>query len=100
MQSPSSHSRPRAAGLLALLSALAFSASTREALAQAKPAPAKAAGVFDDEEKAPTAKSGDKAKGEKVSDRETIGFTQENVAAQMTELEERMFRLSEALRGL
>ena len=35
-----------------------------------------------------------------MSDRDTIGFTQENVAAQMTELEERMFRLSEALRGL
>ena len=35
-----------------------------------------------------------------VSDRDTIGFTQENVAAQMTELEERMFRLSEALRSL
>ena len=29
-----------------------------------------------------------------------IGFTQENAASQMTELEERMFRLSEALRGL
>src|SRR5207237_95078 len=40
------------------------------------------------------------AKGEAVSDRDAIGFTQENVAAQMTELEERMFRLSEALRGL
>ena len=35
-----------------------------------------------------------------VSDRDTIGFTQENVAAQMAELEERMFRLSEALRSL
>src|SRR5262249_53669505 len=35
-----------------------------------------------------------------VSDREKIGFTQENAAAQMAELEERMFRLSEALRGL
>lgn len=33
-------------------------------------------------------------------DRDTIGFTQENAASQMTELEERMFRLSEALRGL
>ncbi|WP_165250345.1 hypothetical protein [Paludisphaera soli] len=36
----------------------------------------------------------------KVSDRDAIGFTQENVAAQMNELEERMFRLSEALRSL
>ncbi len=35
-----------------------------------------------------------------MSDRDTIGFSQENVAAQMNELEERMFRLSEALRGL
>jgi len=35
-----------------------------------------------------------------VSNRDTIGFTQENVAAQMSELEERMFRLSEALRNL
>ncbi len=35
-----------------------------------------------------------------MSDRDSIGFTQENVAAQMTELEERMFRLSEALRSL
>ena len=35
-----------------------------------------------------------------ASDRDTIGFSQENVAAQMNELEERMFRLSEALRGL
>ncbi|WP_435010745.1 DUF4175 family protein [Tundrisphaera lichenicola] len=33
-------------------------------------------------------------------DRDSIGFTQENAAAQMTELEERMFRLSEALRSL
>ncbi|AMV40995.1 hypothetical protein [Planctomyces sp. SH-PL62] len=35
-----------------------------------------------------------------VSDRDAIEFTQENVAAQMNELEERMFRLSEALRSL
>jgi hypothetical protein len=35
-----------------------------------------------------------------VSDRDAIEFTQENVAAQMGELEERMFRLSEALRSL
>ena len=35
-----------------------------------------------------------------VSDRDTIGFSQQNAAAQMNELEERMFRLSEALRGL
>ena len=35
-----------------------------------------------------------------MSNRDSIGFTQENVAAQMNELEERMFRLSEALRSL
>jgi hypothetical protein len=35
-----------------------------------------------------------------VSDRDTIGFSQQNAAAQMNELEDRMFRLSEALRGL
>ena len=35
-----------------------------------------------------------------VTDRDTIEFTQENVAGQMNELEERMFRLSEALRSL
>ncbi len=39
-------------------------------------------------------------KGAGVSDRDSIGFSQENAAAQMTELEERMFRLSEALAGL
>jgi hypothetical protein len=45
-------------------------------------------------------KAADATKAPAVSDRDTIGFTQENVAAQMTELEERMFRLSEALRSL
>ena len=35
-----------------------------------------------------------------AADRDAIGFTQANAASQMTELEERMFRLSEALRGL
>ena len=47
-----------------------------------------------------TAKPPAAAKAATVSDRDTIGFTQENVAAQMTELEERMFRLSEALASL
>ena len=65
-----------------------------------KPAEAsKAAGVFDDEKKA-EAKPTDAAKAASTADRDAIGFTQENAAAQMTELEERMFRLSEALRGL
>ncbi|HEY2155873.1 MAG TPA: DUF4175 domain-containing protein [Isosphaeraceae bacterium] len=67
-----------------------------------KPAPAtnaaRAADVFDDEKPKPDAKPA--APTAAAVDRDTIGFTQENAAAQMTELEERMFRLSEALRGL
>ena len=87
-------------GLMALLVAAGSLASAPSALAQAGK---KAAGVFDDAEKD---KDKDKEKPKDgstkpaVTDRDTIGFTQENVAAQMTELEERMFRLSEALRGL
>jgi hypothetical protein len=46
------------------------------------------------------AKNADATKTPAVSDRDTIGFSQQNAAAQMNELEERMFRLSEALRGL
>ena len=42
----------------------------------------------------------DETKKETVSDRDTIGFSQQNAASQMNELEDRMFRLSEALRGL
>ena len=42
----------------------------------------------------------EEGKGDAGSTPDTIGFTQQNVAAQMSELEERMFRLSEALRGL
>jgi hypothetical protein len=45
-------------------------------------------------------KSTDDTNTPPVSDRDTIGFSQQNAAAQMNELEERMFRLSEALRGL
>ncbi|MGP0062149.1 MAG: DUF4175 domain-containing protein [Isosphaeraceae bacterium] len=72
---------------------------------QPKAAEAKAAGVFDDDDKEKEKKAGDTkaasaAKPPAVSDRDTIGFTQENVASQMTELEERMFRLSEALASL
>src|SRR4051794_35846653 len=100
MRSPRSHHRLGMGGRLALLILLAAYPMSRPALAQPKPAPAKAAGVFDDEKKAPAAKPPAAAKGPTVTDRDTIGFTQENVAAQMTELEERMFRLSEALRGL
>ena len=66
---------------------------------------AKAAGVFDKTTRSrptPQTKAGRSAAKPNAShaDRDSIGFTQENVAAQMTELEERMFRLSEALRGL
>jgi hypothetical protein len=69
---------------------------SRPALAQAKKEKesAKPDSVFDDEKKPAATKSAT------LSDRDTIGFSQENVAAQMNELEERMFRLSEALLGL
>jgi hypothetical protein len=72
----------------------------------------KAADIFDDEpaaeKEADSGKDKPATSGKKpakstpgdATDRDTIGFTQENAAAQMTELEERMFRLSEALRGL
>ncbi len=68
----------------------------------AKAAKDKAADVFDDdnEKKPGDAKPADPTKPAAVSDRDSIGFTQQNVASQMTELEERMFRLSEALRSL
>src|SRR5262249_10189979 len=88
MRSPSPPRRPGRLGGLALLVAAAALPAPRPALAQAKPAPAKAAGVFDDEAKPGAAKPAGAAKGEAVSDRDKIGFTQENVAAQMTELEE------------
>jgi hypothetical protein len=69
---------------------------------EAAPKADKAEGLFDDD-KAAGKDAKDKAAKKPdggVSDREKIGFTQENAAAQMSELEERMFRLSEALRGL
>lgn len=63
--------------------------------------------VFDDEKDGKDKKAdGDRQKDAAgtrpaaPSDRDTIGFNQRNVASQMNELEERMFRLSEALRGL
>ncbi len=71
----------------------------RPALAQATKAAGKAAAVFDDEKKTDEKKT-DEKKAATTSDRDTIGFNQDNVAAQMNELEERMFRLSEALLGL
>lgn len=109
MTSPSPDHRPRAVGLVALVVVLAVAPPPRASRAQAPapaPAPApkadKAAGLFDDDKAA----SKDPGKGPArpaaggAADRDAIGFTQENAASQMTELEERMFRLSEALRGL
>jgi hypothetical protein len=73
----------------------------RTAGAQEKKDQAKAAGVFDDDPKKPgDSRPPATPKAPAVSDRDSIGFTQENVASQMTELEERMFRLSEALASL
>jgi len=100
MGSPSTQFRLGTLGVLALLVAATASEVPRQTLAQAKPKADKAAGVFDDEKAEKGAKQPAAAKATAVSDRDSIGFTQENVAAQMTELEERMFRLSEALRGL
>jgi hypothetical protein len=85
-------------GTIVLVMATASYVLSAPALAQAKKAAGKAAGVFDEDKKDAASKAAPKAPT--VTDRDTIGFTQENVAAQMTELEERMFRLSEALRGL
>src|SRR3712207_4220195 len=101
-RSPSPSRHPATAVGLILVVALAVCPGPRIGSAQDK-----AAGVFDDAKEAPKAKAKAKAPAEAkpgadpkagaVSDREAIGFTQENVAAQMVELEERMFRLSEAL---
>jgi hypothetical protein len=76
--------------------------------AQEKKEAGKADSVFDDEKEGAAKKDAGDAKDKDAagtkpgtpSDRDTIGFNQQNVAAQMNELEERMFRLSEALRGL
>jgi hypothetical protein len=71
------------------------------ALAQEKKEAVKPDAVFDDDKKTDGAeKKAAAPKGATLSDRDTIGFSQQNAAAQMNELEERMFRLSEALRGL
>jgi hypothetical protein len=79
---------------LALLIVTTGELMPRPVLAQAKKESGKAASVFDEEKKTTESKPA------APSDRDTIGFNQENVAAQMNELEERMFRLSEALLGL
>jgi hypothetical protein len=107
MISPSRHSTPStrrephglAGWAMLLLLTVAAGGVPTAALAQDKKDAAKAAGVFDDDKKPGETKPA-AAKPPAVTDRDSIGFTQENVAAQMTELEERMFRLSEALRSL
>ena len=71
-----------------------------EAPAQAKKQADKAASAFDDDKKTGDEKKSGENKDAAVSDRDTIGFSQQNAASQMNELEDRMFRLSEALRGL
>ena len=109
-RSPRRLGRTRARGLVILFVALGFAVPPGTAPAQEveKKAANKAAGVFDEEEKKPAdtksatpSKAADPAKPIGAAlERDSIGFTQENAAAQMTELEERMFRLSEALRSL
>ena len=98
VRGPGEPSAGAARPCVALLVVMLFATT---ALAQRpKPADAgKAAGVFDDEKPKVDDKTAEAAKAS-AADRDSIGFTQENAAAQMTELEERMFRLSEALRGL
>jgi hypothetical protein len=92
-----SHGSERGLGTIArlvLLIVMAGGVMTSPALGQAKKESDKAGAVFDDDKK-----SGE-TKDATVSDRDTIGFSQQNAASQMNELEDRMFRLSEALRGL
>jgi hypothetical protein len=81
--------------------AVAAGTAPPASFAQARKEQGKAAGVFDDDDKKSTgAKPVQSPKPGTVTDRDSIGFTQENVSSQMTELEERMFRLSEALASL
>ncbi len=89
-----------AAGTALLVVAWGVLSQPPAAFTQAQPPQAKAASVFDEETKKDEPKPADPTKATAATDRDTIGFTQQNVAAQMTELEERMFRLSEALRSL
>ena len=97
MGSPSLHIRLGAIALLVATSVLATADPAHAQVSKKAAAKAKAGGVFDDDK---SKDKEDSTKPKPVTDRDTIGFNQENVAAQMTELEERMFRLSEALRGL
>ncbi len=99
---PDSKARGSGTSLLLVLSLALVLLAPRGSWGQAAvPAPDKAAGVFDEkpDEKKPTEAKA-KAKEGAAPNRDAIGFTQENVSAQMSELEERMFRLSEALRSL
>lgn len=95
MPSYSTHYCMRIIAGLVLVGAAGSFLAPRPALAQEKKEADKSDAVFDDDKNAGAA-----AKSAPVTDRETIGFSQQNAAAQMNELEERMFRLSEALRGL
>ena len=79
---------------------LALPGPWASAQAPAAPKSDKAEAAFDDEKPATKDKAPAKPSAGGASDRDKISFTQENAAAQMTELEERMFRLAEALRGL
>ncbi len=85
---------------LVLLIVLSGTVMGRPALGQAKKNADKAASAFDDDKKSGDEKKPGETKDATVSDRDTIGFSQQNAASQMNELEDRMFRLSEALRGL
>jgi hypothetical protein len=92
--------RERGLSLIAWLSLGLALALGQPLFAQAKKAADKADSAFDDDKKGETAKKTEDGKENSVSDRDTIGFSQQNAASQMNELEDRMFRLSEALRGL
>src|SRR5262249_34903912 len=88
---------------LLLIAVILGGATGYPALAQqpARKDPGQAAAVFDEQNARPTGETtAESRKAQASSDRDAIGFTQQNVAAQMNELEERMFRLSEALRSL
>jgi hypothetical protein len=97
MTSPSRNPRPRPVGLVVLVAVLCVALPAR---AQAPAKADKAAGLFEDDKPATKGKAPEKPSPGGTADRDAIGFTQQNAASQMTELEERMFRLSEALRGL
>jgi hypothetical protein len=87
------HGRSQTITWLMLLLILTGGVMSRRAMAQQQKDGDKPAAADD-------GKNTDASKSAPVSDRDTIGFSQQNAAAQMNELEERMFRLSEALRGL